>query len=141
MSAVRFPILLLLLSLTSFATTAGVVYTSSNVVPQSSAGEVSQAQGVNDLKPPICTGTLDGIVAGSGNFNATKDADLVLGSAGADTIRAGNGNDCVLGGGGNDTIEGQNGQDILSGGPDTDVCDGGPQADTFPDGTCETASQ
>lgn len=141
MKALGFPLLLVSLALTSFASTAGVVYTSSNLVPQSSVADVSQAQGVNDFKPDECTGVLDGVVAGSGNFNATKDADLVLGSAGADTIHAGNGDDCVLGGGGNDTIDGQNGQDILLGGPDTDVCDGGPQADAFPDGTCETANQ
>ncbi len=140
MSALRFPLLLVLLGFTSFVSTAGVVYTSSNLVPQSSVADVSQAQGVNDLKPGFCTNTLDVVIAGTGNFAGTGKSELILGSAVTDTITGVGGADCILGGGGDDTLTGGAGSDIVSGGPGIDVCTGGPGGDSFPLGDCETTN-
>jgi Ca2+-binding RTX toxin-like protein len=103
------------------------------VVPATSAGSTTQAQGADDLKPEACSGiTVGAVLAGSGTITGTGSSELITGSSGADTIDGGGGDDCILGGGGDDAI---------SGGAGTDVCiAGGQPGDTFPGaGDCETA--
>ena len=95
------------------------------------AADRSQRVNVNEEKPAAYNGiTLTGLVTGSGTFNGTAAAELVLGSSGVDTINARGGNDCVGGGAGNDSI---------NGGAGTDVCIGRPGTDTFTN--CETQIQ
>lgn len=141
MSALRAPSVLGVLILVSAATAGGVVFSSANTIPAHSGDYISFPQGVNDIKPPECTMILNGIAAGNGNVSGGVGNDLVLGGAGDDTLLGGVGEDCLLGGAGNDSLAGNAGADILLGGAGTDVCTGGPQVDTFPDGTCETATQ
>ena len=94
-----------------------------NVVASSRAGQDARPTGENDVKPsPECDGiVLNGITTGSGNFNATNQDDLVLGSAGVDTIGGRNGDDCILGGASNDAINGGTGNDVCIGGAGTDT--------------------
>jgi Ca2+-binding RTX toxin-like protein len=108
------------------------VMTAANSVPVSHADEITNAIGVNDLKPASCASlTLTNLVTGSGVFSGTDASELIIGGSGIDSILAGGGNDCVLAGGG---------ADVLNGGAGTDVCDGGPGLDTF-DLSCETQIQ
>ena len=108
------------------------VLTAANTVPVSHADVVTNAIGVNDLKPPSCASlTLTGLVVGSGVFSGTAASELIVGSSGLDTILAGGGNDCLLAGGG---------VDVLNGGAGTDVCESGPGNDIF-DPSCETQIQ
>jgi Ca2+-binding RTX toxin-like protein len=105
-----------------------LVLTAANMVPATNAGQSVRLIGVNDLKPPECSGlALTTLVIG---LNGTAGADLQLGTAAGETLNGNGGNDCILGGGGNDTIRG---------GAGTDVCIGGPGTDTF--ATCETTYQ
>ncbi len=130
MSVLRFPLLLGVIGFASFASTAGVVFTSANIVASSSADEYSEVQGVNDLKPSGCTQTLTNlVVSGGGATNGSNGDDLILGSPGVDTIHGQSGNDCIYGGDSNDVIFGDLG---------VDVCDGGAGADSFPGADCET---
>src|SRR3990170_2515786 len=119
----------------------------SNSVPETGVDEDSFSITANDLKPPDCDALgLSAVVTGSGNFEGTSAAELLLGSSGADTISARGGADCALGGGGNDSLNGNAGGDVLLGGPGddnlsggngSDICDGGAGTDTA-DSTCET---
>lgn len=111
----------------------GVAVTATNVVPATRAGSSSLGPATaNQLKPGACASlTLTGVLVGSGTFNDSNAANLVLGSAGVDSIRGRGGSDCILGGSGNDALRGDGG---------TDVCIGGPGTDTF-HGTCETQIQ
>jgi Ca2+-binding RTX toxin-like protein len=103
-----------------------------NVVATSRAGGLVMATGAQELKPlPECAAlTLQDIAAGSGSFNTSNSAELVVGSAGVDNIGARNGDDCIVAGSGNDT---------LNGGVGHDVCIGGLGTDTF--NACETTIQ
>jgi Ca2+-binding RTX toxin-like protein len=99
-----------------------------NSVPPSGVDDLSNPIGLNDLKPPECSGiAVTNLITGSGNLGGTPGNDLILGSPGSDRINGGPGDDCLVGGGGNDD---------LSGKPDNDVCIGGPGADTADD-SCE----
>lgn len=140
MTSFRFSLVLFALGFTTFASSAGMVFSSSNVVPETVLDTEVRPQDVNDFKPDFCTNTLDVLVTGSGTFAGTGKSELILGSAGADTITGVGGSDCILGGGGNDSLTGGAGGDIVSGGPDIDVCTGGPGGDSFPLGDCETVS-
>ncbi|MGZ8578259.1 MAG: hypothetical protein ACXWWX_01875 [Actinomycetota bacterium] len=107
-------------------------FAAGNTVPASKAADLSQAASADAMKPTECAGiTLSTKVVGSGTFNGTAAADLMIGSSGVDTMNALGGNDCVMGGGGDDR---------LNGGPGTDVCVGGPGTDTFA-GNCDTQIQ
>ena len=122
------PFLLLL----GLALTVIFALTAANSVPPTRAGVDSRSISADDLKPVACAAiTLTNVVTGSGTFNGTNSADLVLGSAGVDTIRGRNGDDCILGGAGNDSLRGDGG---------TDVCIGDPGTDTF-HATCEIQIQ
>lgn len=94
-----------------------------NVVASSRAGEMAKATAEEDVKPsPECDGiTLSNTATGSGSFNATNGADLVLGSAAVDSIGGRNGDDCILGGASNDSINGGTGNDVCIGGAGTDT--------------------
>lgn len=106
-----------------------VVATAANTVPASNLGSSVTAITANTLKPAACNGiVLTSVIIGN---NGNGQANLLLGSAGADTMNGAGGNDCILGGGGNDTI---------AGGAGTDVCIGGPGVDTF-NANCETQIQ
>lgn len=140
MTPLRVPLVVFGLGLAAFTSSAGIVFTSSNVVPDSLAGRAVQAQGVNDFKPSYCTNTIDELVTGSGNFAGTGKSELILGSEVTDTITGVGGSDCILGGGGDDTLTGGAGTDIVSGGPGNDICTGGPGGDSFPLGDCETTN-
>jgi Ca2+-binding RTX toxin-like protein len=109
-----------------------VAVTATNAVPATRAGRQQAAITPNTLKPSACSGiTVTALRVGSGTFNGTAAAELVLGSAGVDTINGAGRNDCIVGGAGND---------VIRGGAGTDVCIGGPGMDTFP-AACETQIQ
>ena len=100
-----------------------------NSLKPAASGDEAVRIGVwNSLKPAACAGiTLTTVVVVNGGNNA----DLVVGTAGADTMRGNNRDDCLVGGGGNDNLRGDAG---------VDVCIGGPGTDTF-QATCETQIQ
>lgn len=113
-----------LVTLSAFAAT--------NTVPGTNAAKVGAiAITANTLKPAGCsTVTVTALLTGSGTFNGTAAAELVIGSSGVDTINARGGNDCVVGGGGNDAIDCAGGTDVGLGGPGTDTNTGG-RCETF----------
>ena len=119
-------------TLAVFAVFAVYGVTTSNTVPATRFGTVTNAVTANDLKPAACAAlTLTGIFVGSGNFNGPGGGStLLMGGSGNDRINAKGAADCVLGGAGDDTI---------TGGGGSDVCIGGPGSDTF--SRCETVIQ
>lgn len=115
--------LLVISSMTAIAAT--------NTVPSTRLASQTIAFNINHLKPSACAGiTVTSLITGSGAFDGSGGADLLLGSPAPDTIRGLGGRDCILGGGGDDT---------LNGGGGDDVCIGGPGTDTFT--SCEVAIQ
>ncbi len=127
-----------------------VAFSASNIVASSKVMDRTLAVGMAEKKPPECDfWSPTTIVAGSGTFNGTSAADLILGSSAADVVRANNGDDCVLGGAGVDNLRGDDGNDILWGGEGndtlrgdagTDVCIGQGGSDSFHN-SCEYTFQ
>jgi Ca2+-binding RTX toxin-like protein len=143
--------LLALILVSAFSTMAAT-----NTVDESGASNTFHQATAEELKPSICTQTLDdNVVTGGFLISDGNQSSLVLGTSGTNLIGAGGGDDCVLGGGGNDrlwfivwlggldggdgddVILGGNGNDRLMGGAGNDYCDGGAGTDNS-DGSCET---
>lgn len=82
----------------------------------------------NELKPPVCTQTLNNTIIRDGNGSSGND--LILGSSNDDLIYGQGGDDCILGGDGSDEIYGDgtgfwngfgNGSDVIFGGDGNDT--------------------
>ena len=95
----------------------GTVFTSSNTVPQTSAGITFVSIGPNEVKPDECAGiaVTNIIVITDGLQSGTLDNDLMVGSATVSALDGGAGNDCLVTG---------NTAAVLTGGPGDDVCIG-----------------
>jgi hypothetical protein len=110
-----------------------------NTVPESRLDDTRSGIGLNDLKPPQCSGIdVTNLVTSAGFLGVyfgTNANDLIIANAGANVIMGLGGNDCMLGGGGNDTFYGGS----IFGDAGTDACVGGPGTDTF--NGCETQVQ
>ncbi len=99
-----------------------VVFTATNSVPASIAGNNVSDIVANDLKPAECSALdLTNVEGGTLTVTGTAENDLLLGSDVIDTIAGQGGDDCLVGGPGADTLDGGAGTDICLGGGGTDV--------------------
>ena len=99
------------------AASVGTVFTTSNTVPPTSAGQAFVSVGPNELKPHECAGiaVTNLIVVTSVMNQGTENNDLMIGNDMISQLDGGNGDDCLVTG---------NTAAVLQGGDGYDVCIG-----------------